>query len=54
MRRSHDSLTASTLSIDPVSGEKHTRHQMTKDGFYKGRLVIDLRKKEKEVEETSA
>ena len=40
-RRSHDSLTASTLSIDPVSGEKHTRHQMTKDGFYKGRLVID-------------
>ena len=47
-------ITASTLSIDPVSGEKHTRHQMTKDGFYKGRLVIDLRKKEKEVEETSA
>ena len=36
-RRSHDSLTASTLSIDPVSGEKHARHQMTKDGFYKGR-----------------
>ena len=26
-RRSHDSLTASTLSIDPVSGEKHARHQ---------------------------
>ena len=32
-RRSHDSLKASTLSIDPVSGEKHARHQMTKDGF---------------------
>ena len=47
-RRSHDSLKASTLSIDPVSGEKHTRHQMTKDGFYKGRLVKDLRKVEKE------
>ena len=41
-RRSHDSLKASTLSIDPVSGEKHSRHQMTKDGFYKGRLVKDL------------
>ena len=47
-RRSHDSLNASTLSIDPVSGEKHARHQMTKDGFYKGRLVKDLRKVEKE------
>ena len=47
-RRSHDSLKASTLSIDPVSGEKHARHQMTKDGFYKGRLVKDLRKVEKE------
>jgi large subunit ribosomal protein L32 len=47
-RRSHDSLNASTLSIDPVSGEKHVRHQMTKDGFYKGRLVKDLRKVEKE------
>jgi large subunit ribosomal protein L32 len=53
-RRSHDSLKASTLSIDPVSGEKHSRHQMTKDGFYKGRLVKDLRKAEKEVEEDTS
>ncbi len=53
-RRSHDSLKVSTLSIDPVSGVKHARHQMTKDGFYKGRLVKDLRKVEKEEsEETS-
>ena len=36
------------LSIDPVSGEKHLRHQMTKDGFYKGRLIKDLRKPIKE------
>ena len=53
-RRSHDSLSVSTLSVDPVSGEKHARHQMTKDGFYKGRLVKDLRKVEKEAEETTA
>ena len=44
MRRSHDSLNASTLSTDQVSGERHVRHQMTADGFYKGRLVKDLRK----------
>ena len=43
MRRSHDSLNASTLSTDQVSGERHVRHQMTADGFYKGRLVKDLR-----------
>ena len=36
MRRSHDSLNSITLSTDPVSGERHLRHQMTKDGFYKG------------------
>ena len=53
-RRSHDSLSASTLSVDPVSGEKHARHQMTKDGFYKGRLVKHHRKEAKEAEETTA
>ena len=51
MRRSHDALINSTLSTDPVSGERHLRHQMTKDGFYKGRLIKDLRKPEKDVEE---
>ncbi len=54
MRRSHDSLTASTLSTDQVTGERHVRHQMTADGFYKGRLIKDLRKPEKEVEDTAA
>tara|TARA_B100000780_G_scaffold123323_1_gene86502 strand:- start:4110 stop:4319 length:210 start_codon:yes stop_codon:yes gene_type:complete len=51
MRRSHDSLTASTLSTDQVTGERHVRHQMTADGFYKGRLVKDLRKPIKEDED---
>ena len=27
-RRSHDALNSKTLSIDPVSGEKHLRHQI--------------------------
>jgi len=39
-RRSHDSLTNPTLSIDPVSGETHLRHHMTPDGFYRGRQII--------------
>jgi len=42
MRRSHDSLKGSTLSVDPVSGETHLRHHITADGFYRGRKVLDL------------
>lgn len=42
MRRSHDALTAPTLSVDAVSGEKHRRHHITADGFYRGRKVLNL------------
>jgi large subunit ribosomal protein L32 len=41
MRRSHDKLTASTLSIEPTTGETHLRHHVSADGFYRGRKVID-------------
>jgi large subunit ribosomal protein L32 len=41
MRRSHDALTGPTLSVDSTSGEKHLRHHITADGFYRGRKVID-------------
>jgi large subunit ribosomal protein L32 len=41
MRRSHDSLTASALSIEPTTGETHRRHHVSADGFYKGRKVIN-------------
>lgn len=41
MRRSHDKLTASTLSIEPTTGETHLRHHVSADGFYRGRKVIN-------------
>lgn len=41
MRRSHDALDTKSLTIDPVSGEKHLRHHVSPDGFYKGRKVIE-------------
>ena len=41
MRRSHDSLKASALSIEPTTGETHRRHHVSTDGFYKGRKVIN-------------
>ncbi len=40
MRRAHDALTGPTLSVDPVSGEKHRRHNVTADGFYRGKKVV--------------
>ncbi len=41
MRRSHDALKAPALSVDPTTGETHLRHNMTPEGYYKGRKVID-------------
>lgn len=40
-RRSHDALGITTLSEDAVTGEKHLRHHVTPDGFYRGRKVVD-------------
>lgn len=41
MRRSHDSLDGPTLSVDSVSGEKHHRHHVSADGFYRGKKVVE-------------
>ena len=43
MRRSHDALTAKQLATDPTSGETHLRHHVTKDGFYRGKKVINTK-----------
>ncbi len=40
MRRSHDALTEKAISTDSTSGELHLRHNVTADGFYRGRKVI--------------
>lgn len=41
MRRAHDAISGPTLSIDPRSGETHIRHHITKDGFYRGKKVLN-------------
>lgn len=41
MRRAHDQLVAPNLSTDAVTGEKHRRHHITPDGYYRGRQVIE-------------
>ena len=40
MRRSHDSLSSETLSVEPTTGETHRRHHVSADGYYRGRKVI--------------
>ncbi len=41
MRRSHDGLTTTTLSVDSATGETHRRHHVSPEGYYKGRQVIN-------------
>lgn len=43
MRRAHDSLSAKQLATDVTSGETHIRHHVTKDGYYRGKKVIDTK-----------
>lgn len=43
MRRSHDALsTTAALTVDPTSGEKHLRHHVSPDGFYRGKKILDV------------
>lgn len=43
MRRSHDGIKSPALSIEATSGETHARHRISKDGFYRGKKVIESR-----------
>ncbi len=43
MRRAHDKLKTVQLSTDPTSGEVHLRHHVTKDGYYRGKKVIQAK-----------
>lgn len=42
-RRSHNALTGAQVATDKVSGESHLRHHVTKDGFYRGKKVIQTK-----------
>jgi large subunit ribosomal protein L32 len=40
MHRSHYHLGTPALSTDPQSGETHLRHRVTRDGYYRGKKVV--------------
>jgi len=48
MRRSHDKLTKPTLAADKTSGELHRRHHVSRDGYYRGRKVVESSKESAE------
>jgi large subunit ribosomal protein L32 len=41
MRRSHDALKTSSLSVEQTTGETHLRHHISPDGYYRGRKIIN-------------
>ncbi|MDH5181457.1 MAG: 50S ribosomal protein L32 [Gammaproteobacteria bacterium] len=46
MRRAHDALTTSALSIESTTGETHLRHHISPDGYYRGRKVLDKKQED--------
>lgn len=45
MHRSHDHLVDSVvISVDATTGERHRRHHVTEDGFYRGKKMIDTKR----------
>jgi large subunit ribosomal protein L32 len=55
MHRSHDHLTAMTLSVNSVSGEVHLRHHLTPDGFnHQGIKVIRVKIAQEEKKPSNA
>ncbi|CAD83474.1 50S ribosomal protein L32 [Candidatus Blochmanniella floridana] len=41
MRRSHNALPITQISVDKVSKEIHRRHYITMNGFYRGVKMIE-------------
>lgn len=42
MRRAHDALKSSPVSVDQTTGETHLRHHVSPNGFYRGREVLTV------------
>jgi len=42
MLRAHDKLAKPALSKDPTTGETHLRHRISRDGYYRGKRVIEV------------
>ncbi|MDR0934582.1 MAG: 50S ribosomal protein L32 [Burkholderiaceae bacterium] len=46
MHRSHSALVEPNLSVEPGSGEKHRRHHVSPNGYYRGKKVMKTKSEE--------
>ncbi|MBU0455817.1 MAG: 50S ribosomal protein L32 [Pseudomonadota bacterium] len=51
MRRAHTALNNPTLAEEQTTGEMHRRHHVSKDGYYRGKQVIESKQKDEQAEE---
>lgn len=51
MRRNNTNSENISLSTDISTGEMHLRHHITKEGYYKGKLVLKNKKQNKKNKE---
>tara|TARA_B100001175_G_C18998602_1_gene397834 strand:- start:202 stop:402 length:201 start_codon:yes stop_codon:yes gene_type:complete len=51
MRRSKIKVKAPAISTDPNTNESHLRHNITPDGFYRGKQVVSIKEKAVDLEE---
>jgi len=42
-RSANSSVSKATLSIDATTGEKHRRHHVTAEGYYRGKQVVEVK-----------
>jgi large subunit ribosomal protein L32 len=43
MHRSHSALALPAVSVDAKSGETHSRHRISREGYYRGRKVLETK-----------
>ncbi|MGL6071046.1 50S ribosomal protein L32 [Craterilacuibacter sp.] len=43
MHRAHDFLVAPSLAVEATTGERHLRHHISPNGFYRGRQVVKVK-----------
>ena len=51
MRRSKIKAKVPAISSDPNTGEHHLRHNISPEGFYKGKQVISVKEKVTDLED---
>ena len=51
MHRSHSGLATPAVSIEAKSGETHSRHRISRAGYYRGRKVLTTKADAADAEE---